>query len=59
MLINSEAEQQQKEKISSKEFVTEDVKIYSLGIPIAMFDKLKYENWPGNQSLNEGYDFDC
>jgi len=43
MLINSEPESQQKEKTSSKEFVTEDVKIYSLRIPTPMFDKLKYE----------------
>jgi hypothetical protein len=43
MLINSEPEIQQKEKVSSKEFDTEDVKIYSLRIPTAMFDKLKYE----------------
>lgn len=42
MLINPEPEIQQKEK-SSKEFDTEDVKIYSLRIPTAMFDKLKYE----------------
>ncbi|MEB2774307.1 hypothetical protein SYJ56_03265 [Algoriphagus sp. D3-2-R+10] len=32
-----------KEKVSSKEFDTEDVKIYSLRIPTAMFDKLKHE----------------
>ena len=43
MLINPEQEIQQKEKVSSKEFDTEDVKIYSLRIPTAMFDKLKYE----------------
>ena len=43
MLINSEPETPQKEKTSSKEFDTEDVKIYSLRIPTAMFDKLKYE----------------
>ena len=43
MLINSEPELQQKEKTSSKEFDTEDVKIYSLRIPTPMFDKLKYE----------------
>lgn len=43
VLINSEPEKQQKEKVSSKEFDTEDVKIYSLRIPSAMFDKLKYE----------------
>ena len=43
VLINSEPEIQQKEKVSSKEFGTEDVKIYSLRIPTAMFDKLKYE----------------
>lgn len=43
MLINSEPEIQQKEKLSNKEFDTEDVKIYSLRIPTAMFDKLKYE----------------
>lgn len=43
MLINAEPETPQKEKISSKEFDTEDVKIYSLRIPSAMFDKLKYE----------------
>jgi hypothetical protein len=43
MLINAEPETQQKEKTSSKEFDTEDVKIYSLRIPSAMFDKLKYE----------------
>lgn len=43
VLINSEPEIQQKEKGSSKEFDTEDVKIYSLRIPTAMFDKLKYE----------------
>lgn len=43
MLINSEPELQQKEKVSNKEFDTEDVKIYSLRIPTAMFDKLKYE----------------
>lgn len=43
VLINSEPEIQQKEKVSSKEFDTEDVKIYSLRIPTAMFDKLKYE----------------
>ena len=41
MLINPEP--QQKEKASSKEFDTEDVKIYSLRIPTPMFDKLKYE----------------
>lgn len=43
MLINSEPASQQKEKTSSKEFDTEDVKIYSLRIPTPMFDKLKYE----------------
>ena len=43
MLINAEPETPQKEKTSSKEFDTEDVKIYSLRIPSAMFDKLKYE----------------
>lgn len=43
MLINAEPETPQKEKSSSKEFDTEDVKIYSLRIPTAMFDKLKYE----------------
>ncbi len=43
VLINSEPEIQQKEKVSTKEFDTEDVKIYSLRIPTAMFDKLKYE----------------
>lgn len=43
VLINSEPEIQQKENVSSKEFDTEDVKIYSLRIPTAMFDKLKYE----------------
>ena len=43
MLINPESEIQQKEKSSSKEFDTEDVKIYSLRIPTDMFDKLKYE----------------
>jgi hypothetical protein len=43
MLINPEPELPQKEKVSSKEFDTEDVKIYSLRIPTAMFDKLKYE----------------
>ena len=43
MLINPEPEVQQKEKVSSKEFDTEDVKIYSLRIPTDMFDKLKYE----------------
>ena len=43
MLINSEPESQQKEKSSSKEFDTEDLKIYSLRIPTDMFDKLKYE----------------
>lgn len=43
VLINSKPEIQQKEKVSSKEFDTEDVKIYSLRIPTAMFDKLKYE----------------
>ena len=43
MLINSEPESQQKEKTSSKEFDTEDVKIYSLRYPTEMFDKLKYE----------------
>ena len=43
MLINPEPETQQKEKVSSKELDTEDVKIYSLGIPTPMFDKLKYE----------------
>lgn len=43
MLINSKPESQQKEKASSKEFDTEDVKIYSLRIPTPMFDKLKYE----------------
>jgi len=43
MLINTEPESQQKEKVSSKEFDTEDVKIYSLRIPTPMFDKLKYE----------------
>ncbi|WP_232424886.1 hypothetical protein [Algoriphagus resistens] len=43
MLINSEPEPPQKEKKSSKEFDTEDVKIYSLRIPTEMFDKLKYE----------------
>lgn len=43
MLINSEPETQQKEKVSSKEFDTEDLKIYSLRIPTDMFDKLKYE----------------
>ena len=43
MLINSEPELPQKEKKSSKEFDTEDVKIYSLRIPTPMFDKLKYE----------------
>lgn len=43
MLINPEPETQQKEKISIKEFDTEDVKIYSLRIPTDMFDKLKYE----------------
>ena len=43
VLINPETELQQKEKVSSKEFDTEDVKIYSLRIPTAMFDKLKYE----------------
>jgi len=44
MLINSEPDSQQKEKTSSKEFDTEDVKIYSLRIPTPMFDKLKYES---------------
>lgn len=43
MLINAEPETLQKEKVSGKEFDTEDVKIYSLRIPTAMFDKLKYE----------------
>ena len=43
MLINSEPETQQKEKISSKEFDPEDAKIYSFRIPTEMFDKLKYE----------------
>ncbi len=43
MLINPEPELPQKEKASSKEFDTEDVKIYSLRIPTSMFDKLKYE----------------
>jgi hypothetical protein len=43
MLINPDPETQQKEKTSNKEFDTEDVKIYSLRIPTAMFDKLKYE----------------
>ena len=43
MLINPEPETQQKEKISSKEIDTEDVKIYSLRIPTPMFDKLKHE----------------
>ena len=43
MLINSDHETQQKEKVSSKEFDTEDVKIYSLRIPTDMIDKLKYE----------------
>lgn len=43
VLINPEPEIQQKEKGSSKEFDTEDVKIYSLRIPTTMFDKLKYE----------------
>ncbi|WP_232424883.1 hypothetical protein [Algoriphagus resistens] len=33
MLIKSDPETQQKEKVSSKEFDTEDVKIYSLWIP--------------------------
>ncbi|MDE0561986.1 hypothetical protein OU792_18460 [Algoriphagus sp. NF] len=42
MLFNFELELQQKEKVSNKEFATEDVKIYSLRIPSAMFDKLKY-----------------
>ncbi|MBB6329034.1 hypothetical protein FHS59_004698 [Algoriphagus iocasae] len=41
--INSEPETYQKEKTSSKEFDTEDVKIYSLSIPTPMFDELKYE----------------
>jgi hypothetical protein len=43
ILINPEPEVQQKVKVSNKEFDTEDVKIYSLRIPTAMFDKLKYE----------------
>jgi hypothetical protein len=43
MLINAEPDTPQKEKTSSKEFDTEDVKIYSLRIPTDMFDKLKYE----------------
>ena len=43
MLRNPEPELPQKEKVSSKEFDTEDVKIYSLRIPTEMFDKLKYE----------------
>ena len=43
VLINSEPEIPQNEKLSNKEFDTEDVKIYSLRIPTAMFDKLKYE----------------
>ena len=43
MLINSEPETPQKGKASSKEFDTEDVKIYSLRIPTGMFDMLKYE----------------
>ncbi|MDG1277885.1 MAG: hypothetical protein P8O16_11440 [Algoriphagus sp.] len=43
MLINPVPETPQKEKVSSKEFDTEDVKIYSLRIPTPMFDKLKYE----------------
>ncbi|MEB2786555.1 hypothetical protein [Algoriphagus persicinus] len=43
MLINPEPEIPQKVKASSKEFDTEDVKIYSLRIPTDMFDKLKYE----------------
>ncbi|MEB2782823.1 hypothetical protein U3A58_20750 [Algoriphagus sp. C2-6-M1] len=43
MLIKSEPETQEKEKVSSKEFDTEDVKIYSLRIPTDMFDKLNYE----------------
>ena len=43
MLINPEPETPQKEKNSSKEFETEDVKIYSLRILTPMFDKLKYE----------------
>jgi hypothetical protein len=43
ILINPEPEVQQKAKVSNKEFDTEDVKIYSLRIPTAMFDKLKYE----------------
>lgn len=41
MLINPES--QQKEKSSSKEFDTEDEKIYSLRTPTPMFDKLKYK----------------
>ena len=43
MLINPEPKTHQKEKASSKEFDTEDVKIYSLRIPTPMFDKLKHE----------------
>lgn len=43
MLINPEPEKQQKEKVSSKEFDTEDVRIYSIRIPTGMFDKLKYK----------------
>ncbi|WP_057937913.1 hypothetical protein [Algoriphagus resistens] len=43
MLINSKPELQQKEKVSSKEFDTEDVKIYSLRTPTDIFDKMKYE----------------
>ena len=44
MLINSDPETQQNEKVSSKEFDTKDVKINSLRVPTEIFDKLKYEN---------------
>ena len=37
MLINPEPEPQQKEKLSNKEFDSEDVKIYSLRILTEMF----------------------
>ena len=52
VLINSEPEIQQKEKVSSKEFDTEDVKNYSLriNIPCLIGLSMKWKRSPQRQS---------
>lgn len=43
MVLNSVPKIQEKEIVSSKEFGKRDVENYSIRIPFAMCDKLKYE----------------